>query len=52
MYDEGGRKLKLREMVAHAGKELLFVEGAENLRYGISLGLDPLSLAGISEESF
>jgi BioD-like phosphotransacetylase family protein len=45
MYDEGGRKRKLDEMVSHAGKELLFVEGAENLRYGISLGMDPLSLA-------
>jgi len=45
MYDEEGRRRKLQEMVSHAGKELLFVEGAENLRYGISLGLDPFSLA-------
>jgi BioD-like phosphotransacetylase family protein len=44
MYDEEGRRRKLLEMVSHAGKELLFVEGAENLRYGISLGLDPLSI--------
>jgi BioD-like phosphotransacetylase family protein len=45
IYDDEGRRQKLQEMVTHADKELLFVEGAENLRYGISLGLDPLSLA-------
>jgi len=45
MYDAEGRKRKLQEMVSHLGKELLFVEGGENLRYGISLGLDPLSIA-------
>ena len=44
MYDAEGRRRKLQEMVSHAGKELLFVEGGENLRYGISLGLDPLSI--------
>jgi BioD-like phosphotransacetylase family protein len=44
MYDEEGRKRRLQEMIVHAGKELLFVEGAENLRYGASLGMDPLSL--------
>ena len=45
MYDGEGRRQKLLEMVSRAGKELLFVEGAENLRYGISLGLDPLSIS-------
>ncbi|MGD0919862.1 MAG: AAA family ATPase [Thermodesulfobacteriota bacterium] len=45
MYDEEGRKRKLQEMVARAGGELLFVEGPQNLRYGTSLGMDPLSLA-------
>jgi len=45
VYDEGGRRRRLREMVASTGEDLLFVEGAENLRYGISLGLDPLSIA-------
>ncbi len=44
VYDAEGRKRKLLEMVSRAGKELLFVEGGENLRYGISLGLDPLSI--------
>ncbi len=45
IYDEEGRRQKLREMAARAGRELLFVEGAENLQYGVSLGLDPLSIA-------
>ncbi len=44
IYNEEGRKRKLQEMVSHIGKELLFVEGGGNLRYGISLGLDPLSI--------
>jgi len=44
MYDEEGRRRKLLEMVSPADKELFFVEGAENLSYGISLGLDPLSI--------
>ena len=45
MYDDEGRRRRLQEMMDHTGKDLVFVEGAENLRYGISLGMDPLSLA-------
>jgi BioD-like phosphotransacetylase family protein len=45
IYNEEGRKQKLQELVAHAASELLFVEGAQSLHYGVSLGFDPLSLA-------
>jgi BioD-like phosphotransacetylase family protein len=45
VYDEAGRKRKLQEMLNRTGKDLLIVEGAENLRYGVSLGMDPLSVA-------
>jgi uncharacterized protein len=44
MYDEEGRRKKLREMVSQTGKDLLFVEGREALRYGLSIGLDPISV--------
>jgi len=45
MYDDVGRKKKLQEMVAHANKDILFVEGGGRMRYGVSLGLDAFSLA-------
>jgi BioD-like phosphotransacetylase family protein len=45
MYDGEGRKKRLREMVSQAQGEILFVEGGEHLRYGVSLGLDPVSVA-------
>jgi uncharacterized protein len=45
MYDEEGRKKRLQEMVSKAGEGLLFVEGGKGLRYGVSIGLDPLSVA-------
>jgi len=45
MYDDEGRKKKLHEMVAHANKDILFVEGGNRMRYGVSLGLDAFSLA-------
>jgi len=45
MYDDEGRKKKLHEMVAHANKDILFVEGGSKMRYGVSLGLDALSVA-------
>lgn len=44
MYDEEGRNRKLQEMVSQSGKDLLFVEGREYLRFGLSIGLDPISL--------
>jgi uncharacterized protein len=44
MYDEEGRKKKLRDMVSLAGKDLVFVEGREYLRYGLSIGLDFISV--------
>ena len=45
MYDEEGRKKRLQEMVSQSKKELLFVEGGKGLRYGVSIGLDPISVA-------
>ncbi len=45
MYDGEGRKKRLQEMVSQAQGEILFVEGGEYLRYGVSLGLDPVSVA-------
>jgi BioD-like phosphotransacetylase family protein len=45
MYDEEGRKKKLQGMVSRSPKELLFVEGGRGLRYGVSVGLDPISIA-------
>ncbi len=47
MYDEEGTKKKLLETIEHIapGKDLLFLEGGKDLTYGISIHLDPLSLA-------
>jgi BioD-like phosphotransacetylase family protein len=45
MYDEEGRKKKLQGMVSRNPKEVLFVEGGKGLRYGVSVGLDPISVA-------
>lgn len=47
MYDEDTIKQKLFEMISdvQSGKELLFIEGAESLRYGASVHLDAISMA-------
>jgi uncharacterized protein len=45
MYDEQGRRKRLREMAARGDCDLLFVEGGKGLRYGVSVGLDPISIA-------
>ena len=45
VYDGEGRKKRLQEMVSQAQGDILFVEGGEYLRYGVSLGLDPISVA-------
>jgi hypothetical protein len=45
MYDGEGRKRRLQEMVSQAQGDILFVEGGHYLRYGVSLGLDPISVA-------
>ena len=45
MYDDEGRRKKLQEMVSRSPKEILFVEGGRGLRYGVSVGLDPISIA-------
>ena len=45
MYDAESRGEKLQTMVARVGKEVLFVEGGRDLRYGASIGLDPISIS-------
>ena len=45
MYDGEGRRKRLQEMVSQAQGEILFVEGGKSLRYGVSLGLDAISVA-------
>ena len=45
MYDGEGRKKRLQEMISQAQGDMLFVEGGEYLRYGVSLGLDPITIA-------
>ena len=45
MYDGEGRKKRLQEMISQAQGDMLFVEGGEYLRYGVSLGLDPITVA-------
>ena len=45
MYTEEGKRQKLLEMISRFGEDLLFIEGGKDLRYGVSVGLDPLSLA-------
>jgi hypothetical protein len=45
MYDGEGRRKRLQEMVSQALGEILFVEGGKSLRYGVSLGLDAISVA-------
>lgn len=51
MYDEEGTKKKLLEIIEHIaqGKDLLFLEGGRDLTYGVSIHLDPLSLAKFTE---
>ncbi len=45
MYNAEGRKKRLQGMVSQVPGEILFVEGGEHLCYGVSLGLDPVSIA-------
>lgn len=45
MYDAESRREKLQQMMSRVGKDLLFVEGGKDLRYGSSIGLDPISVA-------
>jgi BioD-like phosphotransacetylase family protein len=47
MFDEEATKEKLLELLAHVeqGKEIVFIEAGKDLAYGISVNLDPISLA-------
>jgi hypothetical protein len=46
MYDDVQRKKKLLDMVSHMGKgkDILFVEGGKDLKYGGCVFLDPISV--------
>lgn len=47
MYDEASTKEKLSEVIDNVGKgkDIVFIEGGENLNYGLSVFLDPLTVA-------
>ncbi|MCK4414577.1 MAG: phosphotransacetylase family protein [Candidatus Eisenbacteria sp.] len=47
MYDDAGTQEKLQEMLAGtaSGKEVMLIEGGKEISYGISVHLDPLTLA-------
>lgn len=45
MYDDEGRRKKLQEMVTDANRDFIFIESGSHLAYGVSLGLDPFSVA-------
>ena len=47
MYDEEGRKQKLFELATETGKgrDVLLIEGGQDLRHGVSVCLDPLCVA-------
>jgi uncharacterized protein len=47
MYDDAQRKKKLLDMVAHMGngKDILFIEGGKDMKYGGCVFLDPISVA-------
>lgn len=46
MYDEASTKEKLREIagIVSKDKDIVFIEGGKNLRYGLSVFLDPLTV--------
>ncbi len=47
MFDEDGTKQKLNELLSTAerDKEVVFIEGGRDLTYGLSVSLDPISVA-------
>ena len=47
MYDEAGTKEKLGELLTHIerDRDIVFIEAGRDLGYGISVNLDPVSLA-------
>lgn len=49
MLDENATREKLRELLAAVGrdKEFVFIEGGRDLSYGVSVHLDPLSVAAV-----
>ena len=53
MYDEAGTKAKLGELLTHIEKDrdLVFIEAGRDLGYGISVNLDPVSLARYTDAS-
>jgi BioD-like phosphotransacetylase family protein len=53
MYDEAGTKEKLGELLKHieADRDIVFIEAGRDLGYGISVNLDPVSLARYTDAS-
>jgi uncharacterized protein len=53
MYDEEGTKAKLKELLQHIekGRDLVFIEAGRDLSFGISVNLDPISLARNTDAS-
>jgi uncharacterized protein len=47
MYDEESTKIKLEEMLSEieGDRDQIFIEGGRNIRYGVSVNLDSISLA-------
>ncbi|MFX0171367.1 MAG: AAA family ATPase [Candidatus Hodarchaeota archaeon] len=54
MYDENTTKEKLAEMCSHVceDKDIVFLEGSKNLSFGISVYLDPLTVARSTDSEF
>lgn len=53
MYDEAETKKKLGELLSHIEKDrdIVFIEAGRDLSYGISVNLDPISLARHTDAS-
>jgi BioD-like phosphotransacetylase family protein len=53
MYDEEGTKEKLRELLSHIEpqREVVFIEAGRDLGFGLSVNLDPVSLARHTDAS-
>ena len=47
MYDENGTREKVLEIASNTGqnKDVLFIEGGQDLTYGVSINLDAISIA-------
>lgn len=53
MYDEEGTKKKLGELLSHIekGRDIVLIEAGRDLSFGLSVNLDPVSLATYTDAS-